>query len=285
MQTIDFQKIPIWFFDCNGNTFLIFDAISIDTMHFNWQSFYTYVKNYHKEYRTVKIDTCMILKKITDSRHNTLVISVYFIETNFEGEYDTFCGNGSRGISYYLHQNYNYQYYFLKYNELELPLIHRNQNYGVGIPQHALHDTKKMFYVSHCFPWYEKKYHVNLFFTYTLEPHLITWTPLSESELHEIGYYMQMHYKNIFPRYIHINTASINQDQSISVRTFESGAMRVTDSCGSGSIAVVEIIKKIQILPSRKLWTIKNKNNRTLSIYDEDNYYFLCGDIAASKIN
>lgn len=98
----------------------------------------------------------MILKKISE-QNNELIISVYYIEKNFEGENNTFCGNGARAISHYLHQYYNYQKYYLQFNRLYLSLVKDKNQYGVGLPQKFLYDSKKLFCLQEASQFYEKK--------------------------------------------------------------------------------------------------------------------------------
>lgn len=75
-------------------------------------------------------------------------------------------------------------------------------------------------------PWY---------FTQTGEPHLVTFSSLSTTELKEQGMALNTHYRSSFPLGISLNVVSIIDNRSCEVTTFERGVLRITASCGSGS--------------------------------------------------
>lgn len=278
------DKISIVYANANGNTFLLFDALKFTESIYDKNNLYEFVKNYHKEYSYDKIDTCCVIS-FNKVLKKTLYINVYLIEKNFEGE-NSFCANGSRAIAHYLYNEYKqYEKIYILFIESKIELIKNNQDYEIIINKKNCIDFGNIFYKNNNKNIFLlSEYNIIFFYKYVLEPHLITFIPLSEKKIIEIGNYIQKKYKNIFPYGVHVNSIDIINSNKLSICTYEKGAMRTTASCGTGSIALYLLVKEKNILDRNlKNIIIKNKGG-DLVIREENNKIYLKGETLIKKI-
>lgn len=67
-----------------------------------------------------------------------------------------------------------------------------------------------------------------------MEPHLVTFDPISEKELFDLGEYVNRSQREHFPLGINLNQVRI-RDKGLEVVTFERGVNRITAACGTGA--------------------------------------------------
>ena len=94
---------------------------------------------------------------------------------------------------------------------------------------------------------YREKTYI-LYFTQTVEPHLVCFDSLDNDTLINIGKGLNETMRDLFPLGINLNTVKVMSDKSIEVTTYERGVNRVTQSCGTGStssVALSILLKKI----------------------------------------
>ncbi len=149
-----------------------------------------------------------------------------------DGHFGEFCGNGARACAAYLFTNYrNYQDYFLISPQGEHALQQKKRGvFSINLPRPHFSINHRFVTSDHILTKY------GCFYVEAIEPHLVLPRKLEENELLELGRELNG-LKEVFPFGINVNSCHVMEEGAIFVRTYERGVQRLTESCGTGSLA------------------------------------------------
>lgn len=207
---------------------------------------------------------------------DTLCLEVFLVEKEYRGN-NSFCANGARVISNYVHTKYpEYNYFYIKTNDNYCQLVKDKDSYGVEVGQTIFNDTEGTFYTlkNSIFLLPYKKKLIPFFYTYSKEPHLITMLLFSKKELSNIGDIINQNYQSIFPYGIHVNQMKIIDKQQLSIITYEKGSRRISKACGTGSISAASFYRKMTSSQNcNEEITVKNLGGNMMVKYNNNNIY------------
>lgn len=264
------------FAEASGNTFLIFDYL--DKYEHNLHE--NIVRRYHQEFGFERIDSCLVLTKVSEefkptqlqSLNSVLLMRMYVYEPG-----DGFCGNGARVVSKYCFHKYKnlYSRFFILCNDNLHELLQRDAEYLVEMGQSCYDDPAKEFIKKGVLDDEGKLIAGGITWHYvsTSEPHLITSDKIDEDKLISIGNSLNQDPR--FPIGINLNRVLILDNSTINVLTFERGINRLTLSCGSGSTSCATLSRRLKLIDQAKkcVVTVKVRGGYMVVHYEDDKVY------------
>ncbi|MBS3905283.1 MAG: hypothetical protein KGZ39_08160 [Simkania sp.] len=204
------------------NTFVLFDCLNLVQVDD------VYLQLAHQRLKQENRDDALILLNGQGEEDSFLA---QMLVLGLDGELAEFCGNGALASAAYLFANYpSFKTFALKTNRGVHPLIKRGKTlYSVQLPPAS-------------FSWNTKfisnpallQGHCN--YAETGEPHLMFEKMIDDDLLLFIGRELNQR-KDLFPLGINVNAWHVLEEGLIFVKTYERGVQRLTQSCGTGSMA------------------------------------------------
>lgn len=243
-----------------GNTFLIFDCLensrkTIDCV----------ITEAHVCLIKEKRDDALILR-LEHLNAEMLILTMIVLEP--DKSVAEFCGNGARVISCFLKNKYGKQNlkYYLKTTRGLRRVWWQNDTYFVDMGRTNLHLNKSRFLNPklETFTLGLGLRQFKFFWTETMEPHLVTFDPIHEEELHDLGLYLNHHQRSFFPLGINLNRAEITSKSTLNVTTFERGVNRITQACGTGATSCAMLARFLGHLEGNESITISLKGGQLM---------------------
>jgi diaminopimelate epimerase len=206
------------------NTFVLFDCLETGGQD------EAFLKVAHQCLALENRDDALILTggmRIEDTLYARMVV------LGMDGNLGEFCGNGSRACAAYLFARFPcIRSFYLSTRFGHHPLrMQSGGDYSIILPS-PIRELNPKFIAD-----------VELFkkvspFTYVemIEPHLVIEGDWSDQEVLEAGRELNQN-KAIFPLGINVNAWRRQCDGTLFVKTYERGVQRLTQSCGTGSMA------------------------------------------------
>lgn len=205
--------------EANQNTFVLFDCLQegIQDSHF--------LTKVHQTLVMEQRDDALILTRsgAWDAGGSPLLKMQVF---GLDGTFGEFCGNGALSCAAYLFDQYaGFETFFLNTTAGKVPLWRSAyQKYAVELPKASQQLNTK--FIRKALPGFN--------YVEILEPHLLIEGDLSDEELLTLGRDLNAR-SDIFPNGINLNAWYPLEENLLSVKTYERGVQRLTQSCGSGS--------------------------------------------------
>lgn len=210
-----------------GNTFVLFDCLRQTHLSSS------FLKKAHQRLLKENRDDALLL---LNGDNLGLTLELEMLVLGVDGQLAEFCGNGARSIAAFLFNYYShFEHFVLKTPRGKYPLFkHADGNYSVQLqlPQFPSQSS-----------FLPKGAPKGFFFVDMLEPHLVFQGHLEDRELLRLGRTLNQQ-KDLFPFGINVNACHLIDKDLLSVTTYERGVQRLTQSCGSGSLASASLYKK-----------------------------------------
>src|SRR5579872_433242 len=210
--------------DACQNTFVLFDRLNASFLD------EAFLQQAHQSLIEEKKDDALIL---FDGKVEGDAFYARMSVLGLDGVIAEFCGNGARVCAAYLFAKFpHFESFFLKMQKGTYPLAkHSDEIYSVKLPLAKFTRNTKFIADPKSFDTF-----TGFAFVDMLEPHLILQEKLSDKELLELGRRLNRD-KGLFPYGINVNAWHILGNGHLYVKTYERGVQRLTQSCGTGSIA------------------------------------------------
>ena len=264
-----------WLAHGNNNRFILFDLLEKPQQYTE-----SFVKQAHKLLvKTERDDVLILMPDHLDKENNHLYLKMIVLEP--DNSVAVFCGNGSRVVATYLKKQYDHIYKNFSLvscygtHKISYP---KKDLYGIqmGTTQYDPFVSKfvkdgSQFVKEQNDLWILPYKHNNktykLYFTETVEPHLVCFDPIDDETLTTIGNTLNTKQRNIFPLGINLNAVKTVSDSSINVVTYERGIQHITQSCGTGSTSCVALSNLLNNITQKKC-IVHNKGG-TLAIHHD----------------
>lgn len=219
------RQIESTYADACGNTFLIFDCLSIPFTDQEWEEAREKI---WAILSFARVDDALVLRKVEDNGQ-IIKLKMHVLEPD-RTEAD-FCGNGARAVGLYLHRKYGATHHpfvlVSRLGEHEFKYGCGSSLVKMGTP---LLSSEELIVVFD---------HENYRFRFVdcVEPHLVTDDFFDAELLSQIGYHINTMLRDRFPRGINLNCFRRIHQHQLEVRTYERGVYAITKACGTGSLA------------------------------------------------
>lgn len=212
--------------EANQNRFVLFDCFENSTLS---PAFYAFA---HRCLVNEGRDDALILMEGQKGIVKMQVLGL-------DGSFGEFCGNGALACASYLYNRFpEEEEFFLKTAFGLHPLLKEERNFSITLPRPTFEINRKFILSEAVFKDHFAKYA----YVEVIEPHLVIEAKLSAEELFNLGRTINQR-KELFPHGINVNAWHCI-DTGIKVLTYERGVQRLTQSCGTGSIACVAALSK-----------------------------------------
>jgi len=219
------QQIESTYADACGNTFLIFDCLSIQFTDQEWEEAREKIWSILS---FARVDDALVLRKVEDNGQ-IIKLKMHVLEPD-RTEAD-FCGNGARAVGLYLHR---------KYGTTHLPFVLVSR-----LGEHEFKYGSDGSLVKMGMPLLSSEVlivgfeHENYRFRFVdcVEPHLVTDDFFDAELLSQVGHHINITLRERFPRGINLNCFRRIDQRRLEVRTYERGVYAITKACGTGSLA------------------------------------------------
>lgn len=238
------NHIPYVLGEGNNNSFVIFDLLKNPQLYTE-----DFLQKAHKILLNTGRDDALIL--LADHvNQETQHVYIRMIVLEPDASLAAFCGNGARVVAAYLQKYYRdeYKQFSLVTNESEHKLLYFDHGlFGVELGVTTFNPAESEFVEGNnnlflesptdiwSLPYTHDGIVHTLYFTQTIEPHLVCFSEISDQTLCLWGTYFNTEKRSLFPKGININRAKVLSDSEIAVTTYERGVNRITQSCGTGS--------------------------------------------------
>jgi diaminopimelate epimerase len=178
----------------------------------------------------------------------TSIYRVEMVVLGRDGKLGAFCGNGARVCAAYVFKYYpNFKRMFIKDAHLNYELFkYSNEEYAVQFPH--INFTPTIYFQGrhlHQEGGYFKYLFKNKTFYYAdaKEPHLILQDNLSDQVLDTLAKEINQDIDS-FPLGINVTSYYVESDHYLHAKTYERGAQRITQSCGTGATCTAALYLK-----------------------------------------
>jgi diaminopimelate epimerase len=150
-----------------------------------------------------------------------------------DGTLAEFCGNGARAAAAYLISSHPHmeRFYLRTERGFHRLLYHGEELYSIKLPSASFEVNPKFVTDLN-----RLKRECGLVYVEVLEPHLLVKHNLSDAGLFSLGREINQR-RDLFPLGINVNAWEILSKGFLYVKTYERGVQRLTQSCGTGSLA------------------------------------------------
>ena len=248
-------------FKKHTNPAFIMDKLKFTKMHGNGNDF-VLIDEYHglkiSENEKSKIVRAICHRHFGIGADGVLFVQqskladVKFRYFNKDGSEAEMCGNGIRCFSRYVVEEGYVKSTMFNVETLAGILeieVTRDENWWVkvdmGKPKFGKEQIPSEIEVWGCeFDFRDKKY--TMFAVNTGVPHVVIFVDSLEFDIIPIA--RKIRYSEIFPEGVNVNFAKIEGRDKIRVRTYERGVESETLSCGTGSVAVAAVAKRLGLI-------------------------------------
>jgi diaminopimelate epimerase len=207
--------------EASKNTFILFDCLEESTLD----------EGFLKEAQLLleaegRDDVLILMQGASSGARFYAHMAVW----GLDGTFGEFCGNGARACAAYLFDKYpTYDEFYLVTKWGAHPL----KKHGHGI--YSIHIPPPSYFLN---PRFITTSAISNSYTYVevIEPHLVISKSMEDTELFALGQKLNGT-RDYFPQGINVNAYSVCEDGVLTIKTYERGIKRLTQSCGSGSIA------------------------------------------------
>src|SRR5581483_9734598 len=213
------------------NTFVLYDRLETKELDLD------FFEKVHLDLMKEDRDDALIL---IDGKLEGEVFHAQMIVFGRDKKLGEFCGNGARAAAAYLFDKYYSaeKGYLLTQTGKHGVKKHGNGVFSIALPPVVRKENRKFVnfssqpHVAYFSEGLNKEY--VLHYAEVLEPHLIFSGKLSDEELSFLGSELNNN-EALFPLGINVNSCHWVEGH-LFVKTFERGALRITRSCGTGSV-------------------------------------------------
>lgn len=217
-----------------GNTFVLYDCLDAKELGL------AFFEKVHQDLMKEDRDDALIL---VDGDFAEGIFHARMVVFGRDKKLGEFCGNGSRSVAAYLFDKYPSakEGYLLTPAGKHLVEKHGSGVFSIALPPVLLKENGKFIRSSSCYfsAALDKEYHFH--YAELLEPHLVLQGELCDEELFLLGKEINSN-EELFPLGININACHWIGEGHLFVKTFERGALRITRSCGTGSVCSAAVI-------------------------------------------
>lgn len=212
------------------NRFILFDCLTVSSLD------ETFLKKASALLKKENRDDALIL---VDGQMKEESLFARMMVLGPDGVLGEFCGNGARAVAAYLFQNFSPIKKFFLVTKEGFHLLQRHEPgvYSIQLPK-PLFKLNRKFITNHALPKIPSLSYVEV-----IEPHLVINEKMSDEELFFLGRELNEK-KELFPLGINVNAWEIIDRNHLFVKTYERGVQRLTQSCGTGSLACSSLYGK-----------------------------------------